>query len=373
MKLALVHDWLDTWGGAENVLVELRRVFPDAPVYTLVDFLTESDRTLLGPAPIFTSAIQRLPGARAHFRRYLPLFPAAMRRFDLSGYDVVLSNSHAVAKFARVGPGQLHICYCHTPMRYAWDLRDQYLAESGLATGLTGMLARRVLEHIRHLDLAGNDGIQRFVGNSHYIAARIRRCYDRDADVIYPPVDTEHFVRGTATDYYMTVSRLVPYKQVDALVEAFAQMPDRRLIVAGGGPKLAELRAAAPGNVELRGRVSDAELLSLMQGARAFLFAAEEDFGIAPLEAQACGLPVIALGRGGVAETVCVEDGPGRTGEFFSEATPAAIAQAVRRFESGLPIDPEACRRNALRFSRLRFREEFRAYVGQHWSAFTAS
>jgi glycosyltransferase involved in cell wall biosynthesis len=371
LKLALVHDWLDTWGGAENVLVELRKTFPEAPVYTLVDFLDESDRALLGPAPVFTSMIQHLPGARSHFRRYLPLFPAAMRRFDLDDYDVILSNSHAVAKFAHTGKKQLNICYCHTPMRYAWDLRDRYLTDGGLGSGLAGFLARSALERIRRADLAANAGIHRFVGNSQYIAARIRRCYHRDADVIYPPVDTARFVRGQATeDYFVTVSRLVPYKQVDALVQAFAQMPDRRLVVAGSGPKLAELRATAPGNVELRGYVSAPELLPLMQGARAFLFAAEEDFGIAPLEAQACGLPVIALGRGGVAETVRDDDSAQRTGVFFSESTPTAIAAAVRRFEAGHPIDPEACRINALRFSRDRFRDEFRAYVDTHWAAF---
>ena len=373
LKLALVHDWLDTWGGAENVLMDLRGAFPEAPVYTLVDFMDARERALLGPGSITTSTIQRLPGARLHFRRYLPLFSAAIRRFDLSGFDVIVSNSHAVAKFARKATQQqLHICYCHTPMRYAWDLRDRYLAESGLDGGATGMLARTILAHLRRQDLAGNDGVDKFIGNSHFIAERIRRCYDRDADVVHPPVDTDRFRPGeTRGEHYLTVSRLVPYKQVNAIVAAFAQMPDRRLVVAGGGPMLAELRTTAPPNVELLGHVPAAELVPLMQGARAFVFAAEEDFGIAPLEAQACGLPVIALERGGVMETILANNAA-LTGVFFSESTPSAIADAIARFEAGPAIDPDACRRNALRFSRHRFRDEFRAYVTQSWTAFRA-
>jgi glycosyltransferase involved in cell wall biosynthesis len=371
LKIALVHDWLDSWGGAENVLVDLRRIFPDAPVYTLVDFLTAPERARLGPAPIRTSFIQRMPGARSNFRRYLPLFPTAIRSLDLDAFEVILSNSHAVAKLAPTHPGQLHICYCHTPMRYAWDQRDRYLAESGLAHGVAGFIARATLERMRRIDLAGNDSIQQFVGNSHYIAKRIRRCYHSDADVIYPPVDTGYFVPGRSSqDYFVTLSRLVPYKQVDVLVEAFVRMPDRRLIVAGGGPMLDELRAVAPPNVELRGHVDAVDLLPLLQNARAFLFAAEEDFGIAPLEAQACGVPVIALGHGGVAETVDGGDHARRTGVFFSEPTPAAIVDAVRRFDEGPPISREACRVNALRFSRSRFRDEFRAYIDSQWAAF---
>ncbi len=369
MKLALVHDWLDTWGGAESVLVELRALFPDAPLYTLVNFLEPAARARLGPAPIHVSFIQSLPRARAHFRNYLPLFPAAMSRLDLAEYDVILSNSHAIAKFASASARQLHLCYCHTPMRYAWDLREQYLAQTGLGRGPVGALVRAVLGRLRRQDLRANDRVDRFVASSRYIADRIRRCYGRDADVIHPPVDTDRFVPGTPHgDYYLTVSRLVPYKRVDAIVAAFARMGNRRLIVAGGGTGLGALRAHAPANVELVGHVPDRRLLELLQGARAFVFAAEEDFGIAPLEAQACGVPVIALARGGVAETISASPTNPATGVFFPEASAEAIAGAVERFETGPPISAQACRGNALRFGRARFRDEFRAYVDAQWS-----
>ena len=367
MKLALVHDWLDTWGGAESVLVELRTLFPDAPLYTLVDFLDPDARARLGPAPIHASLVQSLPRARWHFRNYLPVFPSAMRRFDLSEYDVILSNSHAIAKFARTKITQLHLCYCHTPMRYAWDLREQYLTQTRLGRGPAGALVRALLGRLRRQDLESNNRVDRFVANSRYIADRIRRCYGRDSDVIYPPVDTERFVPGAARgDYYLTVSRLVPYKRVDAIVAAFARMGSKRLVVAGGGPGLAALRAQAPPNVEIVGHVAAPELLQLMQRARAFLFAAEEDFGIAPLEAQACGIPVIALARGGVAETISA--GSSGTGVFFAEATAEAIIDAVALFEGGPHISADACRSNALRFGQARFRDEFRAYVDAQWS-----
>jgi glycosyltransferase involved in cell wall biosynthesis len=371
LKLALVHDWLDTWGGAENVLAELRAMFPDAPLFTLVDFLEPAQRGRLGPAPIHVSAIARLPRARRHFRKYLPWFPAAMRRFDLADYDVILSNSHAVAKFARAGPNGLHLCYCHTPMRYAWDLREQYLAETGIASGVAGVAARAILARLRRQDVAANSGVDSFIANSGFIAERIRRCYDRDSEVIYPPVDTDQFEPGTAGpgEHYLTVSRLVPYKRVDAIVAAFRQMPDRRLIVVGGGPALEDMRATAPSNVEIAGPLPGLRMLAMLQSARAFVFAAEEDFGIAPLEAQACGVPVIALGRGGVFETVVGAPAPNATGVFFPEVAVEAIVQAVRRFESGPVLSRENCRANAIRFGRARFREEFREFVEVRWGA----
>ena len=364
MKLTLVHDWLDAWGGAENVLVELRSMFPDAPVFTLVDFLEPSVRERLGPAPIYTSALARLPHARAHFRKYLPWFPSAIRHFDLSDYDVILSNSHAVAKFAKRSGNQLHLCYCHTPMRYAWDLREQYLDRAGIARGVIGTMARGVLSRLRAQDLRANRHVDRFIANSDHIAERIRRCYGRDSDVIYPPVDTDYFQPGNEVDdYYLTVSRLVPYKHVEAIVAAFAQLRDRKLLVVGTGPGLDSLRANAPANVQVEGQLPAGRLLERMQGARAFVFAAEEDFGIAPLEAQACGVPVIALARGGVHETVGGHPGREATGTFFPEATADAIAKAIVAFEHGPVIPRQACRANALRFGRRRFRDEFHAYV----------
>jgi len=326
LKIALVHDWLVTWGGAENVLVDLLALFPDAEVLTLVDFMPPPLRARLGATRVTPSRLQRWPFANPHFRRYLPLFASAMRALDASRYDVIIANSHSVAKFVRARPDQLFICYCHTPMRYAWDLRETYLTQTGLAHGLRGRLVRRVLDRLQRQDLASNATITRFVANSANVARRIARLYGRDADVIHPPVDTDRFAPGaTLGDHYVTVSRLVPYKRVDVLVDAFARMPARRLVVAGAGPELAALRERATPNVEVRGHVADDELVPLVQSARAFLFAADEDFGIAPLEAQALGTPVIAFGRGGSAETIRGLDAAAPTGVLFAEQTVASI------------------------------------------------
>ena len=369
LKIALVHDWLVTWGGAENVLVDLCRIFPDADVLTLVDFMPPRLRARLGAPTVRTSRVQRFPFADPHFRRYLPLFASAMRALDVARYDVIIANSHSVAKFVRAAPDQLFICYCHTPMRYAWDLRETYLEQTGLAHGVRGRVVRRVLDRLQEQDLASNATITRFVANSANVARRIARLYGRDADVIHPPVDTERFVPdGPPRDHYVTVSRLVPYKRVDLLVDAFARMPGRRLVVAGGGPELSALRARATPNVEVRGHVADAELVPLVQTARAFVFAADEDFGIAPLEAQACGVPVIALDRGGVQETVGV--GVPATGELFDAPTPEAVVDAVERFERRDAASRAACRANAERFSRARFRETFARMVEDAWTTF---
>jgi len=369
LKIALVHDWLVTWGGAENVLVDLLALYPDADVLTLVDFMPAPLRARLGAARVRPSRLQRWPFANPHFRRYLPMFASAMRALDASRYDVIIANSHSVAKFVRARPDQLFICYCHTPMRYAWDLRETYLRQTGLAYGVRGRVVRRVLDRLQRQDLASNAGITRFVANSANVARRIARLYGRDADVIHPPVDTERFVPGPGVgDHYVTVSRLVPYKRVDVLVDAFARMPARRLVVAGAGPELAALRRRATRNVEVRGHVGDTELVPLVQSARAFLFAADEDFGIAPLEAQACGVPVIALDRGGVQETV--GGGVPLTGELFDAATPEAVVAAVERFESRAAASRDACRTNAERFSRPRFRAAFATYVDHAWTSF---
>jgi glycosyltransferase involved in cell wall biosynthesis len=310
-------------------------------------------------------------GARRRFRLLLPLFPRAIESLDLTGYDLVISISHAVAKGVRKAPGALHVCYCLTPMRYAWDLRDAYL---GTATRLKRMLANRALDRLRVWDRASAAGVDRFAGISSFIAERIRTSYGRDAQVLYPPVDTEYFTPGPAdpplADCYFTASRWVPYKRVDAIVAAFRSLPERRLVVAGDGPEAARVRAAAGPNVEFVGEVSRERLRELMRHARAFLFAAEEDFGIVPLEAQACGTPVIAYGRGGVRETLRGDDAPGRSALFFDTQTPEAIAASVGAFEA-LPLPPAAaaCRDNAKRFAVARFRAEFTAFVADAWHA----
>ena len=378
-RVAIVHDWLDTWRGGENVLAEIVALYPDADLFALVDFLPEALRPRLLDKRARTSFLQHLPGARRHFRAMLPLFARAIESLNLSGYGLVISSSHAVAKGVRSTPAQLHICYCHTPVRYAWDLREQYLAAGVLASGVRGTIVRRMLDRLRDWDRISSKRVNRFVANSAFIRDRIARCYGRDAAVIHPPVDVEFFTPGMASlapaarGYYLTASRFVPYKRADLIVEAFQQFPNRRLIVIGEGPEEPRIRAVAGTNVEFAGEVPRQRLRELLRGARAFMFAAEEDFGILPVEAQACGTPVIAYGRGGALETV---RGVGKlrpTGLFFTNQTADSIAAAVTEFETlEQNIAAADCRDNAEQFSTERFRREFRQFVDQTWSDFTA-
>ena len=376
MKVAISHDWLVTLGGSELVLRELLRIFPGATVFTLIDKLAEPDRTFLGVAKTRTTFLDRVPGVASSYRRLLPLFPVAMSALDLGEFDLVISNSHAIAKGVRTRPRQLHLCYCLSPMRYAWDLRAQYLRESGLARGIRGFAANRVLDGLQRWDRSTSARVDSFVTLSHYIADRIARAYGRTAAVIYPPVDVTFFElepnrRPASGDYYFTMSRFVPYKRIDLIARAFAQLPGRRLVIAGDGPDSPKVRAAAGPNVELVGRIDRDEAKALLGGARAFLFAAEEDFGIAPVEAQARGVPVIAYGRGGVLEIVRGLDHDRPTGLFFGEQSESAVADAVRRFEAHADrFEPAACRANAERFAEHVFRDEFAAFVQREWHAF---
>jgi glycosyltransferase involved in cell wall biosynthesis len=376
MRIAIVHDWLDTWGGAENVLAILLDLYPGADLYTIVDFLGEADRGRLGDRKIRTSFIQHLPFARNHFRKYLPWMPRAVESFDLTGYDLIISSSHAVAKGAVTGPNQLHICLCYSPARYAWEHEARYLAGAGLDRWPLSALARRSMRRFREWDFVAAERVDRFVAISAYIARRIERCYGRSAQVIYPPVDVARYssASGERSTSYLTLSRLVPYKRVDLILAAFADMPERELIVAGDGPDMGALAAAAPANVRLLGHVTDAERDRLLASARAFVFAAEEDFGIAPLEAQACGTPVIAFCRGGAAETLRGLDQPEPTAVFFADQTPAAIRDAVIRFEQSADrIKASACRSNALRFDIATFRQRFGDYVSAAFDGFRAA
>jgi glycosyltransferase involved in cell wall biosynthesis len=376
MRIAIVHDWLDTWGGAENVLAALLGLYPDADLYAIVDFLADSDRARLGERRIRTSFIQHLPLARVHFRKYLPWMPLAVERFDLSAYDLVISSSHAVAKGAMTGPDQLHICLCYSPARYAWEHEQQYLTGAGLDRWPLAGLARRTMRRFREWDVLAAKRVDRFVAISEYIARRIERCYGREADVIYPPVDVSRYSISSAprSRSYVTLSRLVPYKRVDLLVTAFADMPERELVVAGDGPDMRALADAAPANVRLLGLVTDAKRDQLLASARAFVFAAEEDFGIAPIEAQACGTPVIAFSSGGSAETLRGLDASDPTAVFFAEQTSAAIRDAVLRFEQSADrITASACRANAQRFDIAVFRQRFGGYVSTAFDEFRAA
>jgi glycosyltransferase involved in cell wall biosynthesis len=372
MKVAIVHDWLVTYAGAERVLEQMLAAYPAADLYSLIDFVPAEQRTFLGRRPVHTSFLQRLPRMRRSYRNYLPLMPFAIEQFDLSPYDLVLSSSHAVAKGVLTGPHQLHVCLCHSPMRYAWDLQHQYLRETGLDRGVRGALARWMLHRMRLWDARTASGVDDFIAVSRFVARRIWKVYRRPATVIYPPVDVEGFTPGAIRDqFYVTASRMVPYKRMDLVVETFAGMPDRRLVVIGDGPEARRVRARGAPNVQFLGQQPFEVLRDHLQRARAFVFAAEEDFGIAPLEAQACGTPVIAYGRGGAAETIQDLASANPTGVLFRAQTVEAIREAVARFEaSGQRIAPAACRRNALRFAPDRFRSELTAFVRDRWSRF---
>jgi glycosyltransferase involved in cell wall biosynthesis len=365
VKTAIVHDWLVTYAGAERVLEQMLAVFPEADLYSLVDFVPPDQREFLGGRAVRTSFVQRLPLARTRYRQYLPVLPLAIEQFDLSTYDLVISSSHAVAKGVLTGPDQLHLCMCYSPMRYAWDLQHQYLREAGLDRGLRSVLARYLLHRVRLWDARTANGVDDFIAISRFIARRIWKAYRRNSTVIYPPVDVEYFVPGgPREEFYLTASRMVPYKRMDVIIDAFASMPERRLVVIGDGPERSRLKARAGPNVELMGHQPLPVLRNHLQRARAFVFAAEEDFGIAPLEAQACGTPVIGYGRGGLLETVRGLDESAPTGLFFSAQEPGVIRDAVARFEREAgSITAEACRTNAMRFEPVRFRREFREYV----------
>lgn len=356
MRVAVVHDWLYVIGGAELVLKEILTCYPQADVFTLFDFLSPRDREQLGIRETKTSFLQAIPFMKTHHRSFLPLMPIAIEQLDLSGYDLIISSSYAVAKGVLTGPDQMHVSYVHSPMRYAWDLQHSYLTTSGYK-GLKAAMVRYLLHRIRIWDSRTASGPNVMLANSAFIARRIRKVYSRKATVVCPPVTLSTRTQDVPREqHFLAASRLVPYKNIEQIVRAFALLPDQKLVVAGDGPEAARLRAIAGPNVTFAGYVPDAELRRLMATARAFVFAAEEDFGIIGVEAQSEGTPVLALGRGGSRETVV----DGETGLFFDEPSPTAIAACVSRFVAMEErFSAEACRRQAARFSAERFRREF--------------
>ncbi|MDT8384902.1 MAG: glycosyltransferase family 4 protein [Gammaproteobacteria bacterium] len=365
MKIAFVHDWLTGYAGAERVLEQMLLCFPDADIYSLIDFIPDDGRGFIQNKKTTTSILQRLPLARTKYRQYLMFMPFMVEQFDLSKYDLVISSSHAVAKGVLTGPDQLHICMCYSPIRYAWDLQHQYLKESGLDAGVKSWLAKWVLHKVRIWDARTANGVDEFIAISNFIERRIFKAYHRNSTVIYPPVAVDEFLmKSKKDDFYVTASRMVPYKKIDLIVEAFSEMPSKKLIVIGGGPDFKKIQRKAGTNVELVGYQGFDNLRGYLQRARAFVFSAEEDFGIAPVEAQACGTPVIAFGKGGATETIRGLGSDFPTGVFFWEQTVASIQLAVEAFEKEENnITPEACRENAMRFSSERFRNEFSNFV----------
>jgi glycosyltransferase involved in cell wall biosynthesis len=369
MRLAFVHDWFKANGGAEKVAGAILDAYAghDITIYTLFDCFTPADRAeLLKNYPIKVSMLQRIPGIGSIYRYLLPVMPWVMGRFNLVGYDLILSTSHAVAKGFR-SDGALHICYCHTPMRYVWDMYDDYAAGHSMGRSRA---YRAFINYIRRWDLRSAANVHYFIANSHHVQQRISKHYGRESVVIYPPVRVEKFALNTAPrkDYYMCMGRMVPYKKIDLIARAFRHTPDKKLLLVGegyGSKLFRELLQQAP-NVQWLGYRSDTELVKLMQEAKACIFAAKEDFGIMCVEVQACGTPVLALDYGGYRETVV----DGLTGYLFPEQTEEAIVAAVQRMEQEPLTNYAAIRVHALKFSDRRFEWELRDFVAQCQSTF---
>jgi len=371
-KTSIVHEWLVNYAGSEKCVESFTNIWKDTDVYTLVDFLDDDLRNIiLKGKHSHTSFIQHLPYAKTQHRKYLPLFPMAIESFNLKNYDLIFSSSHAVAKGVRTRKDQLHICYCHSPMRYAWDEADYYLQEANLTSGLKGIISKAVLKYLRKWDLKSANNVNYFIANSNHIAEKIKRIYNRDAEVIYPPVDTQKFSLVTEKDdFYLAASRLVPYKRIDLIVDAFANMLDKKLVVIGSGPEKDKILSKATPNVDVVGYQDFESLKTYMQKAKAFVFAAEEDFGIIVVEAMACGTPVIALNKGGAAESVI----NGKTGILFPEQTVESIIDAVKNFEPiSDSIDYAEIRRHSEKFSRKTFEENIKNFVDDKYKLYLQS
>lgn len=371
-NVGIVADWLVTYAGAEKVIKEFIDIYPESQLYSVVDFISDKDRVNFKGKKAKTTFIQSLPKSNKKYQKYLPLMPLAIEQLDVSSHDIILSSSHAVAKGVLTGPDQMHVSYVHSPIRYAWDLQHQYLKEAAFDKGLKGWLAKIVLHKMRMWDCRTANGVDHFIANSHFIARRIKKVYGRSAEVIYPPVDVTKFTfNEDKDDYYLTASRLVPYKRIDLVVEAFSMMPEKKLVVIGDGSEMKKIKSKAGKNIEILGYQSNEVLEQHMRKAKAFVFAAEEDFGITPVEAQACGTPVIAYGKGGSLETVRPYGTERPSGLFFDKQTASSIIDAIRMFELvSDKIIPNDCRENALRFSTERFKLEIEGFISSRWDEF---
>ena len=372
MKKALIHDILVQNGGAEKCLESFTNIWDDFDIYSMVDYLSKEDRErMLKGKQSKTSFIQNLPFSKKLFRHYFAFYPFAVEQFDFSEYDVIISSSFSVCKGILTRPNQIHISYVHSPVRYAWDLYHQYLKEANLQKGLKSIPIKWMLHYLRNWDAGTANRPDYYIANSKYVAKRIKKLYNKGSIVIYPPVNCSNFTIGeTTADYYFTTSRMVSYKKISLIVEAFSKMPDKKLIVGGNGPEFEKIKKIATSNIEILGFVEPKKLLSLMQSAKAFVFAAEEDFGIVPIEAQACGVPVIAYGKGGVLETIVGSFSSeqnikeGTTGVFFEQQTTASLINAVLYFEKNIEkFNKETIRNQALKFDTKRFETEIKQTI----------
>ncbi len=371
LKIAIVHDWLPVIGGGERVVAEMVKAFPNADIYTLFNFLSDEQLKSLGIRSVQTSFLNKLPMVRKYYRHLLPIIPLAIEDFDLQKYDLVLTSSAAFSKGVITGANQLHVSYVHSPARYAWEMMHLYLRQSNLDKGLKGYLTKYLLSRFRIWDYRTANGVDYFIANSNYISRRIHKVYRRKSEVIYPPVNLEEFsFTPIKENYFLTASRMVPYKRMDLIVAAFAKMPQCDLVVIGDGPERQKLQSLAQGcsNIRFLGYVENSDMIAHMQKAKAFVFAAEEDFGIVPVEAQACGTPVLAFGAGGTLETVIDYNlkPDAASGLFFMEQTVESIQDAVMRFlKLEDVITPKNCRLSAERFSPEVFRNKLTNAVDQ--------
>jgi len=358
LKVAIVHDWLVTIAGAEKVLIELLELFPQADLFSIVEFLSPLERKKLLNKKAKTTFIQHLPFSSKFFRNYLPFFPLAIEKLELKEYDLIISSSWAFAKGIKKEPHQKHICYCHTPIRYAWDLFEEYTSS---LPPIKKQIVRIILKNIRLWDIKTSKNVDLFIANSSCVQERIKRIYKRKAVVINPPIDTYKFEPWfKKEDYYLTLSRLVPYKKTALIVEAFNNMPDKKLIVVGKGEELSYLQKIAKSNIQVLGYQEDKEVVNLMQRAKGFVYGALEDFGIVMGEALSTGTPVIAYGKCGALDIVK----EGKNGIFFHEQTPQEIIKAVKKFEE-IEFDYEIIRNSALKFSRENFRKKVKKVIGE--------
>jgi glycosyltransferase involved in cell wall biosynthesis len=369
-RIAIVHEWFTTLGGSEKVIEQLLKIFPDADLFSLFDFLPQKDRAFLGSAKVHTTFLQTAPFiTHKNYRSYLPFMPLAVEQIDLTNYDVIISNCHAVSKGVITSPEQLHISYIHTPMRYAWDMQNTYLENSGFKN-IKGAVARILLHYVRNWDVIASMRPDKLLANSSFIAKRVQKIYRRSSQVLHPPVDTDYFTPlGPREDFYLTASRFVSYKRIDLIAETFRNMPDKKLVIIGSGPELPNLKPLFGSNVTWLGYQESDVLRDYMRRCKAFIFAAKEDFGIMPLEAQACGAPVIAFGEGGAIDTVRGYGCVGQTGVFFDQQSVSALKDAVFAFEN-LNIKADDCRTNAELFSNQRFQKEFFNFVLASWNDF---
>lgn len=357
MTTAIIYDWLVELAGGEKALEAIYELYP-SPIYTLIHNQELFKSGFLAQEKVYTSFIQKLPFSHKFHRYYLPFYPLAIEQFDIREYDIVISLSHAVAKGVLTHPDQLHICYCFTPMRYAWDLMHCYLERAGK---WQRTFARFALHYLRNWDIVSLSRVDHFVAISHYVARRIRKIYGKEPSVIYPPVEIERFsLQEKKEEYFITVSRLVPYKRVDLIVEAFSHLPQHKLIVIGNGPEMKRIKQMATKNVEILGYQSDEIMRSYVAKANGFIFAAEEDFGICVVEAQATGTPIIAFGKGAALETVIEK----QTGVFFRNQTVASLLDAIARFRTQ-EFDPIKVCQHAQKFSKQRFHTEFRTLMSK--------